>query len=180
MGSLFVILPDKVVREEGLAASRRSEYELVAVGDDSLPHGQVADVQVDRNTAPAVCHADAERTGRAAVVRLRGKQADGLLQEGMETFLGRKVTGISGNARPVEYGGVNRVVTGDAAHQGKLASGIVLDAPEFLAVIRPGQHVAVAAYGKQSLGMGFVQKHFRPFMVDGIAPAVPGQGQHVA
>lgn len=71
-------------------------------------------------------------------------------------------------------------MTGHAAHQGKLASGIVLDAPEFLPVIRPGQHVAVAAYGKQSLGMGFVQKHFRPFMVDGIAPAVPGQGQHVA
>ena len=44
MGTLFIILADKVVRKEGFTAAGGTEYELVAVGDDSLAHGQVTDV----------------------------------------------------------------------------------------------------------------------------------------
>ena len=37
--TLFIILADKMVRKEGFTAAGGTEYELVAVGDDSLAHG---------------------------------------------------------------------------------------------------------------------------------------------
>ena len=94
-----------MVGEEGLAASRRTEDELVAVRDDAPSHRLVADVHMHGDTVPAVGQADAERAGRAAVVRLFSKQADGLLQKGVEALLSGKIADIARNARPVEHRG---------------------------------------------------------------------------
>ena len=43
---LYTSLPHEVVHEERLAAARRTQYELVAVGGDAGLHRQVADVEV--------------------------------------------------------------------------------------------------------------------------------------
>ena len=69
--------------------------------------------------------------------------------------------------------GVDGVVTGGAFHHGKLAARVVPDTAELLRILRPGDDIAVASDGKHSLGMRLVQIHLRPFLVHGIAPAVP-------
>ena len=61
MRALLIILPDEMVHEEGLPASRRTEHELVAVGCHAFSHRQVRDVNVQRLATDAVCHLDAER-----------------------------------------------------------------------------------------------------------------------
>ena len=129
MGTLFIILADKVVRKEGFTAAGGTEYELVAVGDDSLAHGQVTDVQMKRYTALPVRHTDTKRAGRTAIIRFRSKQADSLFQKGIETFLSRKIARIARDTRPVQHRSIYRVVMRYASHQGKLAAGIVLDTP---------------------------------------------------
>ena len=61
MSALLIILSDEVIHEERLAASRRTEHELVAVGCHAFSHRQVRDVYVQRLATDAVCHLDAER-----------------------------------------------------------------------------------------------------------------------
>lgn len=97
----------------------------------------------------------------------------------MEAFLGRKVARIAGDARPVQHRHVDRVVAGRAFHHGQLASRIVLDTPQAFPVLRPGEHVAVAAHGQHAFRVGLVQVHFHPFPVYCVAAAVPGKGEHV-
>ena len=116
VGSLFVILPDKVVHEEGLAASRRAQYELVSVRRHAPLHRQVGDVDVQRLTAYPVRHADAEGGGRVLVVGLAGKEAHRLPDERVERFFRRKVGGVAGDARPEQRRAVRRVVARHAAH----------------------------------------------------------------
>ena len=95
----------------GFTAAGGTEYELVAVGDDSLAHGQVTDVQMKRYAALPVRHTDTERAGRTAVIRFRSKQADSLFQKGIETFLSRKIARIAWNTRPVQHRSIYRVVS---------------------------------------------------------------------
>ena len=61
MRALFIILSDEVIHEDRLAASRRTEHDLVAVGCHAFSHRQVGDVYVQRLAADAVCHLDSER-----------------------------------------------------------------------------------------------------------------------
>ena len=61
MRALLIILSDEVIHEERLAASRRTEHELVAVGCNAFSHRQIRDVYVQRLATDAVCHLDAER-----------------------------------------------------------------------------------------------------------------------
>ena len=60
MGILFPVLPQEVVGEERLSRTRRTQDELVAVGDNAFFHRQVGDVEMN-GLAAAVSHLDAER-----------------------------------------------------------------------------------------------------------------------
>ena len=57
MRTLFVILPYHMVGEKGLSTARRTEDELVAVGDDATLHRQIRNIQMDRLARQAVPYA---------------------------------------------------------------------------------------------------------------------------
>ena len=61
MSPLLVVLPYKVVHEEGLPATAWTQHELVAVGRNTLLHRQVRNVKVQRFSCQPVHHLDAER-----------------------------------------------------------------------------------------------------------------------
>ena len=61
MRTLLVILPYHMVGEEGLSTARRTEDELVAVGDDTTLHRQIRNIQMDRLARQAVHHTHTER-----------------------------------------------------------------------------------------------------------------------
>ena len=172
MRSLFVVLADKVVGEKGFSAARRPKNELISVGDDSSLHGQVGNIHMHRYPVLAVCQPDAERTGRAPVIGLSGKEAYGLFQEGIKGFFRWKVACISGDSRPIDDRCVNGVIPWRAFHHGQLAARVVPDAAELFRILRPGDDVAVASDGKHSFGMCLIKIHLRPLLVNGIAPAV--------
>ena len=180
MRALFIILSNQVVGKKGFAAAAGAENKLVAVGDDTAFHRQVADVHMQGDAVPAVSHTDAERAGRTPVIGFSRKEADGLFQKGVERLFRRKITGIAGNTRPVEHRGIHRIVSRGTFHHGKLAARIVLYPSKFFPVFGPCHYVTMAADGQYSSGMGFIQIHLRPLPVYRIAPAVLREGKHVA
>ena len=135
---------------------------------------------MDRLSGQTVHHADAERRKRILVGRFPDEQAQGLLDEGVETFLRRKITGIAGNGRPEECRYIDGIVTGLGLHQGNLAAHIILDTLQFLAVIAPCKDIAVRTDGSESLAVRLVQVLLNPFTVDLVGTAVTGQRVHVA
>ena len=167
MGTLLIVLAHDMVHEERLSAARRPQHELVAVGDDALLHGQVTDVVQGLPRQP-VHHLDAEGRERTAVVRFLDEEASCLLDEGIETFLGREVRLIAGDACPVECRAVHRVVPRHALHACQLASDVVLGSFQFLAVVAPRNDVIVGTDADETAGMRFVQVFFNPLAVDGI------------
>ena len=173
MRALLIIVAYQMVGEKGLSAARGTEDELVPVRDDSPLHGQVRNVHMYRNAVLAVRHADAEGTGRAPVIGLPRKEAYRLFQKGIERLPRREIARVAGNARPVEHRGIYGIMPWRAFHHGKLAARIVLDTAELLRVLRPGDDIAVASDGQQPLPVCLVQIHLRPFLVHGVAPAVP-------
>ena len=61
MRTLLVVLSYHMVGEEGLSTARRTEDELVAVGDDTTLHRQIRNIQMDRLARQAVHHTHTER-----------------------------------------------------------------------------------------------------------------------
>ena len=114
--TLFVILAYHVVGEERLPATTRPKYELVAIGGDAFLHRQVRYVDVQRSPAYPVHHFDTERRQGIFVVRFFHKQAQGLPQERVETFLCGEVRLVTGYARPKERGRIDRVMPWLALH----------------------------------------------------------------
>ena len=168
--SLFIILPDKMVHEERLAAAARSQHELVAVGRDAAFHRKVGNVDVQRLSRQTVHHLYAERRKRAAVVGLFRKEAYRLFGEGVEALFGREIGGIAGYGRPEQGRTVNGVVPGHTLHACQLAAHVIFDVPEFLRIIAPRHDIEMCAYRGQPVGMGFVQVLVYPFTVDAVAP----------
>ena len=93
MCALLIILAHEVVHEERLAAARRTQHELVAVGRDTSIHRQDEDVKVQRFSREPVHHLDAEGRERAAVVGFLCEQAHRLFDEGVETLFTFQPTG---------------------------------------------------------------------------------------
>ena len=170
MCALLIILAHEVVHEERLAAARRTQHELVAVGRDTPLHGQVGDVKVQRFSREPVHHLDAEGRERVAVVGFLCEQAHRLFDEGVETLFRREVRRIAGYRRPVECRAVDGVVARHAFHACQLAAHVVLDMLQFLRIVAPRHDVEVCPYRGQSVGMGFVQVLVYPLAVDAVAP----------
>lgn len=179
MGSLLEILAHHVVGEKRLPAAGRPEDELVAVGDRSVLHGQVGDVQMHGLSGQAVHHTDAEGRERVPVGSLPDEQAQGLLDEGVETLLRGEIARIARYRRPEQGRHVHGVVAGLALHQGELAAHVVLDALELLPLVAPGKDVAVRTHGSESLAVRLVQVFVYPFLVDLVGTAVAGKRVHV-
>ncbi len=163
---------------ERLARPRRPQDKLVAVGDDATLHRKIRDVQVQRLAADAVAHLDPERTARRLVVRLLGEETQRRLDERVERLLGRKVPGIARNTRPVECRGVHRIVARPTLHQGKLAAHIVADAPQFLGILTPRQHIEMCADRGQTERVRLVQILVDPLLVDLVRPRIPRERVH--
>ncbi len=176
---LLVILPYHVVGKEGLARAGRAEDKFVPVRDGAVLHRQVGDVQMDRFSGQAVHHADAERGKGVLVGGFPDEQAQGLLDKGVETLLGREISGIAGYCRPEEGRHIHRVVARLGLHQRQLAAHIVLDALEFFPVIAPCHDIAVRTDGGQPLAVRLVQILLDPFPVDLVGTAVTGKRMHV-
>ena len=135
---------------------------------------------MDRLSGQTVHHADAERRERILVGSFPDEQAQGLLDEGVEAFLRRKITGIAGNGRPKKCRHINRVMAGLGLHQGNLAAHIILDTLQLLPVVAPCKDIAVRTDGSESLAVRLVQILLNPFTVDLVGTAVTGQRVHVA
>lgn len=135
---------------------------------------------MDRLSGQTVHHADAERRERILVGRFPDEQTQGLLDEGVEAFLRRKITGIAGNGRPKKCRHINRVMAGLGLHQGNLAAHIILDTLQLLPVVAPCKDIAVRTDGSESLAVRLVQVLLNPFTVDLVGAAVTGQRVHVA
>ena len=134
---------------------------------------------MDGLSGQTVHHTNPERRERIPVGRFPDEQAQGLLDEGVETFLRREITGIAGNGRPEERRHIDRVMTRLALHQGNLAAHIVLDTFQLLAVVTPCKDIAVSADGSEPLAVRLVQVPVYPFLVDLVGTAVTGQRVHV-
>ena len=169
-----------MVGKKGLAAAAWPQDKFVAVGDGAALHRKVGNVHMHRDAVLPVRHADTERAGRVPVIGLPGKEADRLLQKGVERLFGRKVARIAGDARPVEHRGIDGVVPRRAFHHGELAARIVPDTAELVRILGPGDDVAVAPDGQQPFGVRLIQVHFRPLLVHRVAPAVFRQREHIA
>ena len=170
MCALLIILAHEVVHEERLAAARRTQHELVAVGRDTPLHGQVGDVKVQRFSREPVHHLDAEGRERAAVVGFLREQAHRLFDESVETLFRREVRRIAGYRRPVECRAVDGVVARHALHACQLAAHVVPYVLQFLRVVAPRHDVEVRPYRGQPVGPGFVQVLVYPLAVDAVAP----------
>ena len=75
MRTLLVILPYHMVGEEGFSTARRTEDELVAVGDDTTFHRQIRNIQMDRLARQAVHHTHTERRERILSCGLLDEEA---------------------------------------------------------------------------------------------------------
>ena len=174
MRALLVILSHEVVHEKRLAAARRTQYELVAVGGDAPLHRQVGNVKVQRFSREPVHHLDAEGRERAAVVGFLREEAHRLFDKGVETLFRRKVRRIAGHSRPIECRAVDSVVARHALHACHLAAHFVLYVFQFLRVIAPRHDVEVRPHRGQTVGVRLVQILVYPLAVDTVAPAVSG------
>ena len=179
MRTLLVILAYHVVGEKRFPAARRAEDEFVPVGDCAVLHRQVGNIQMDGFSGQAVHHADAKRRERILIGGFPDEQAQGLFDKGVETLLGREISGIAGYCRPEQSRHIHRVVARFGFHQRQLAAYIVLDALQLFPVIAPGHDIAVCADGGQPLAVRLVQVLFNPFAVDLVGTAVTGKRVHV-
>ena len=134
---------------------------------------------MDGFSGQTVHHADAERGKRVLVGGFPHEQAQGLFDKGVETLLGREITGIAGYCRPEQGRHVHRVVARFRFHQCQLAAHIVLDALEFFPVIAPRHDIAVRTDGGQPLAVRLVQVFFDPFAVNLVGTAVTGKRVHI-
>ena len=134
---------------------------------------------MDGFSSQAVHHTDAERRERVLVGGFPDEQAQGLLDKGVETLLGREISGIAGYRRPEQGRHIHRVVARFGFHQRQLAAHIVLDALELFPVIAPCHDIAVRTDGGQPLAVRLVQILLNPFAVDLVGTAVTGKRMHV-
>ena len=179
MRALLVVLADKVVHEKGFSRTAWPQHEFVSVRDDSLFHRQVGNIQMQRLSRQPVHHLDTEGRRRVPVVRFLGEEADRLLDERVETFLCRKIGGIAGNGSPEKRRRIDGVVAGLALHLCQLTSYLVPNPFQFLTVITPRHHVAMAAYRSQPETMRLVQILVDPLLVDLVGTAVPRKRVHI-
>lgn len=75
MRALLVVLSYHMIGEEGFSTARRTEDELVAVGDDASLHRQIRNIQMDRLACQAVHHTHAERRERILSCGLLNEEA---------------------------------------------------------------------------------------------------------
>ena len=135
---------------------------------------------MQRFSVGAVCHLDAERRQGIRIVRLPGKEADSLFDEGKKGLLGRKVTFSAGNTRPIQGRSINRIITGLASHQCQSRTGIVLYHLELLPAVRPCHDIAMATDSCQPEGVRLVQISIDPLLVELVGTAIFGERMHIA
>ncbi len=172
MRSLFVILAHHVVGEKRLAAARRPEDELVAVGGYAPFHRLVGYVEVDRFAGEPVHHLYSEWRKAAAVVCLGGEETGRRLDKGIKTFLGGEIPLIAGYRRPEQCRAVDGVVPRHTPHHGELAADIVFHTAQFFRVIAPCHHVEMRPDRCEAVTMGLVQIAVYPLLVYGVGAAV--------
>ena len=129
--------------------------------------------------AAAVCHLDAERRERIAVVGLFVEEADRLFDERVKAFFCREIGFIAGDTCPEERRHIHRVVSWLALHQCELAAHIVTDTAEFLLVLAPRQDVAMAADRGKPETVRLVQVFVNPLLVDLIGATITGERMHI-
>ena len=131
-------------------------------------------------TSKAVNHLYAEWGKTTAVVGFGSEKADGRLDEGIKTFLGRKISLVAGHRRPEQSRAVDGVVARHTAHCRQLATDIILDPPEFLGIIAPRHDIAVAAHRGQAVRMCLIEIAVNPLLVDSVTTAVFGKTVHIS
>ncbi|MNL32203.1 hypothetical protein D3C87_1540380 [compost metagenome] len=145
MGALFIILPHHMIGEKRLATSRGTEYELVAVGNDTAFHRQVGNVQMDRFSRQPVCHLDAEWRWGIMVIGFLGEETQCRFNKGVKAFLAWKISCIAGHTRPVQRRRISSIVPWLAFHKGQCATAVVFQLFKFRRVIRPCHDIEVCA-----------------------------------
>ena len=128
---------------------------------------------MDGFASQTIHHADTERGKRIPGTALSDEETESLFDESVITLLEREIPRISGDGRPEQGRGIDGVMAGLALHQRKLASHIVLDLFEPVAVVTPCQHVAMRTDGGQPEAVRLIEIFLNPFTVDLVAAAVP-------
>ena len=165
MRSLFVILAAHVIGKKGFSTSRRPKNEFITVRNNSLFHGQVGNIHMERFSAYTVCHLDPKRTDRIAVVRFFCKETQGRLYKRKERFFLRKIPCIAGHTRPVKCSGIYRIVSWLTFHQCQLRPHIITDMFQFFFVITPRHHIKMCPNRSQSVAVSFVQVQVDPLFI---------------
>src|SRR4051812_26246933 len=106
-----------MVCEERFTRTRRTKYKLVPVGDDTTFHRQIRYVQMDRLSSQPISHLNTKWRWRIVVIGFFGEKTQGRFNEGVKTFLARKITSIAWHSCPVQCCYISRVVAGLAFHQ---------------------------------------------------------------
>ena len=135
---------------------------------------------MQRFSREPIDHLDTERGGRREVVGFFGEETDRLLDESVKALLCRKVGLVTRYGCPEQRRTVHRVVARGTLHRRELAARVVLDAFQFLAVVRPCHHVEVGADGREAEAVRFVQVLVDPLLVYLVGAGVTRERLHVA
>ena len=134
---------------------------------------------MDRFACQSVNHFYSKGRKAAPVIGFGCEEADGRLDKGVETFLGREISLVAGHRRPEQRRAVYGVVPGHTPHCRQLAADIILDASQFLGIIAPRHHITVATHGCKSIRVSLVKIAVNPVLVDSVAAAVLREAVHV-
>src|SRR5574344_222297 len=145
MRTLFVVLAAHMVSEKGFSRPRWPKNEFITIGNNSLFHGQVGNIHMERFPAYSVCHLDTKRTDRIAVVCFFGKEAKCRFNKRIETFFAWKIPAIAGHGCPIQCSGIYGIMSWFTLHKCQLATYIVTDMFEFFLVITPRQYVEMCS-----------------------------------
>ena len=104
-----------------------------------------------RLTCQSINHLDSKGRKTAPVICLGSEETGGRLYESIETFLGRKISLITGHSSPEQCRAVDGVVAGHTSHCRQLTADIVLDTAQFLGVVAPCHDIEVGPDGGQSV-----------------------------
>lgn len=134
---------------------------------------------MQRLPADAVAHLNPEGRERIPVISLFDKEAESLLDKGVERLLGGKVALAAGNPRPEKRRYINSIVTGLASHLSKSGSGVVFYGFEFFALFASCHDVNMATHGGKAEGVRLIEIGIDPLFIDLVGAAVLGERMQI-
>ncbi|MNE17153.1 hypothetical protein D3C80_1101250 [compost metagenome] len=116
MRSLLVIASHHMIGKKGLAAARRSQYKLIAIGADSHLNRLITDINMNWFSCQPVSQPDTAGTQRRFISRFHIQEAYRLFSKGVEGVIHGKVRSISRHSSPIDLRSSDSFLLGSRIH----------------------------------------------------------------